>query len=82
MAEGVRDIFSLLRATIRKHGQQLETVRLRNAWVDVDPGPVSGTRLRREQWSRSHTTSFGGFLLLPSWLRFRHDCGGHGRHHD
>jgi hypothetical protein len=37
MAEGVRDIFSLLHATIRKHGQQLETVRLRNAWVNVDP---------------------------------------------
>ena len=37
MAEGVRDIFSLLHATIRKHGQQLQTVRLRNAWVDVDP---------------------------------------------
>jgi hypothetical protein len=28
MAEGVRDIFSLLHATIRKHGQQ-QTVRLR-----------------------------------------------------
>ncbi len=25
MAEGVRDIFSLLHATIRKHGQQLQT---------------------------------------------------------
>jgi hypothetical protein len=37
MAEGVRDIFSLLHATIRKHGQQLQTVRLRNAWVNVDP---------------------------------------------
>ena len=37
MAEGVRDIFSLLHATIRKHGQQLETVRLSNAWVNVDP---------------------------------------------
>jgi hypothetical protein len=37
MAEGVRDIFSLLHGTIRKHGQQLQTVRLRNAWVDVDP---------------------------------------------
>jgi hypothetical protein len=37
MAEGMRDIFSLLHATIRKHGQQLETVRLRNAWVNVDP---------------------------------------------
>jgi hypothetical protein len=37
MAEGVRDIFALLHATIRKHGQQRQTVRLRNAWVDVDP---------------------------------------------
>jgi hypothetical protein len=37
MAEGVRDIFALLHGTIRKHGQQLETVRLRNAWVNVDP---------------------------------------------
>src|ERR1700754_60155 len=37
MAEGVRDIFSLLHATIRKHGQQQQTVRLRNAWVNVDP---------------------------------------------
>jgi hypothetical protein len=37
MAEGVRDIFSLLHATIRKHGQQQQTVRLRNAWISVDP---------------------------------------------
>ncbi len=37
MAEGVKDIFSLLHATIRKHGQQAQTVRLRNAWVQVDP---------------------------------------------
>lgn len=37
MAEGVRDIFSLLHGTIRRHGQQLQTVRLRNAWVDVNP---------------------------------------------
>jgi hypothetical protein len=37
MAEGVRDMFSLLHGTIRKHGQQLQTVRLRNAWIDVDP---------------------------------------------
>jgi hypothetical protein len=29
MAEGVRDIFALLHGTIRKHGQALETVRLR-----------------------------------------------------
>jgi hypothetical protein len=37
MAEGVRDIFALLHGTIRKHGQQVQTVRLRNAWIDVDP---------------------------------------------
>ncbi len=37
MAEGVRDIFSLLHGTIRKHGQQQETVRLRNNWVAVNP---------------------------------------------
>lgn len=37
MAEGVRDVFALLHGTIRKHGQQAQTVRLRNKWVDVDP---------------------------------------------
>jgi hypothetical protein len=37
LAEGVRDMFSLLHATIRKHGQQQQTVRLRNSWVNVDP---------------------------------------------
>ncbi len=37
MAEGVRDIFSLLHHTIRSHGQEKQTVRLRNAWVPVDP---------------------------------------------
>jgi hypothetical protein len=37
MAEGVRDIFALLHGTIRKHGQSQQTVRLRNAWVAVDP---------------------------------------------
>ena len=34
---GRRDLFALLHGTIRKHGQQRQTVRLRNAWVDVDP---------------------------------------------
>lgn len=34
---GIRDMFWLLHATIRKHGQKAETVRLRNRWVDVDP---------------------------------------------
>ncbi len=37
MAEGVRDIFSLLHGTIRKHGQEKQTVRLRNAWVPINP---------------------------------------------
>ncbi|RTE91900.1 hypothetical protein D6B98_15915 [Bradyrhizobium sp. LVM 105] len=37
LAEGVRDMFALLHATIRKHGQQAETVRLRNTWVEVNP---------------------------------------------
>jgi hypothetical protein len=34
---GIRDLFSLLHATIRKHGQETQTVRLRNQWVTVDP---------------------------------------------
>jgi hypothetical protein len=34
---GMRDLFSLLHATIRKHGSQAQTVRLRNQWVTVDP---------------------------------------------
>ena len=37
MAEGVKDIFALLHATIRKHGQEAQTVRLRNTWIQVDP---------------------------------------------
>jgi hypothetical protein len=37
MAEGVRDIFALLHGTIREHGQQQQTVRLRNAWINIDP---------------------------------------------
>jgi hypothetical protein len=37
LAEGVRDMFSLLHGTIRKHGQQEQTVRLRNKWVAIDP---------------------------------------------
>jgi hypothetical protein len=37
MAEGVRDIFALLHHTIRSHGQEAQTVRLRNNWIDVDP---------------------------------------------
>ncbi len=34
---GIRDLFSLLHATIRKHGAEAATVRLRNQWVTVDP---------------------------------------------
>ncbi len=34
---GVKDLFMLLHATVRKHGQQAQTVRLRNKWVAVDP---------------------------------------------
>lgn len=37
MAEGVRDIFSLLHMTIRKHGQEEQTARLRNSWTRVNP---------------------------------------------
>jgi hypothetical protein len=37
LAEGVRDIFALLHGTIRRHSQQPQTVRLRNAWINVDP---------------------------------------------
>jgi hypothetical protein len=34
---GIKDLFVLLHGLIRKNGQQAETVRLRNKWVDVDP---------------------------------------------
>jgi hypothetical protein len=34
---GIRDLFSLLHALVRKHGSQTQTVRLRNQWVTVDP---------------------------------------------
>lgn len=34
---GIRDMFSLLHAVIRKHGSIKQTVRLRNKWVNVDP---------------------------------------------
>lgn len=33
----VKDLFWLLHATIRKHGQEAQTVKLRNQWVSVDP---------------------------------------------
>lgn len=47
LAEGVRDMCWLLHATIRKHGQQTETVNLTGGWVDVNP---------REWKSRDHLT--------------------------
>ena len=34
---GIKDIFALLHAVIRKHGGKAQTVRLRNKWVQVDP---------------------------------------------
>ena len=34
---GIRDLFSLLHAVIRRNGSQAATVRLRNQWVTVDP---------------------------------------------
>ena len=34
---GIRDLFILLHGTIRRHGQQAQTIRLRNKWVTVDP---------------------------------------------
>src|SRR5262245_51701847 len=34
---GIRDLFTLLHATIRKHGGEPATVRLRNRWVAIDP---------------------------------------------
>ena len=34
---GIRDMFSLLHGCIRKNDRQVNTVRLRNKWVPVDP---------------------------------------------
>ena len=34
---GIKDMFMLLHGIIRRNGQQAETVRLRNKWVNVDP---------------------------------------------
>lgn len=34
---GVRDLFSLLHAEIRRNGDQAQVARLRNKWVQVDP---------------------------------------------
>jgi hypothetical protein len=44
---GIRDLFALLHATIRKNGGEAATVRLRNQWVTVDP---------REWKERNHLT--------------------------
>lgn len=37
LAQGVKEIVSLLHHTIRTHGQEAQTLRLRNEWVQVDP---------------------------------------------
>src|SRR5262245_51520012 len=34
---GIRDLFNLLHAMIRKHGSRPQIVRLRNRWIAVDP---------------------------------------------
>lgn len=34
---GIRDLFALLHATIRKNGSKADTVKLRNQWVTVNP---------------------------------------------
>ncbi len=34
---GIKDLFLLLHAIIRKHGQERQTVQLRKQWVQVDP---------------------------------------------
>jgi hypothetical protein len=34
---GIKDLFLLLHGTVRKHGQEAQTVRLRNKWVQIDP---------------------------------------------
>ena len=60
MAEGVRDIFALLHGTIRKHGQSQQTVRLRNAWVAVDPRAWK----TREDMTINVGLGSGGKLLI------------------
>jgi len=34
---GISDLFIKLHGLIRKHGQELKTVRLRNQWIKIDP---------------------------------------------
>lgn len=34
---GIKDLFMLLHATIKKHGDKAQITRLRNQWVQVDP---------------------------------------------
>lgn len=48
---GIRDLFALIHATIRKHGQEAQTVQLRGQWVAVDP---------REWKKRDHMTAHVG----------------------
>jgi hypothetical protein len=36
-AEGIKELFWLLHATIRQNASQAETVKLRNSWVEVNP---------------------------------------------
>jgi hypothetical protein len=47
MAEGVRDIFALLHGTIRKHGQQAQTVLLRNARTAAELTRIMGHKKPR-----------------------------------
>jgi len=34
---GIKDLFQLIHGTIRKHGQEAATARLRGNWVNIDP---------------------------------------------
>ena len=44
---GIRDLFALVHATIRKHGEETATFRLRHQWITIDP---------REWKTRDHLT--------------------------
>lgn len=44
---GIKDLMTLIHATIRKHGQEAQTIKLRGNWVTVDP---------REWKKRDHMT--------------------------
>jgi hypothetical protein len=60
MAEGVRDIFALLHHTIRSHGQEKQTVRLRNKWVDRRSQDVEDPR------RHDHPRRARGTVVRPS----------------